>query len=135
MMRYSNKRFLFIPLIIFFLSCTKLFAQNTDRLIGKWELLSIETDTAKIEFPKSGKFLLKISKDSLKYNLSVNSCWTEYQIEDSKIIYHSIACTEICCDDDNSSLINYSGAYSIEGNKLSIKNKVGVYQLNRIKED
>ena len=55
-MRYSNKRFLFIPLIIFFLSCTKLFAQNTDRLIGKWELLSIETDTAKIEFPKSEKF-------------------------------------------------------------------------------
>ena len=67
--RYSNKRFLFIPLIIFFLSCTKLFAQNTDRLIGKWELLSIETDTAKIEFPKSEKFKLIISKDSLQYNL------------------------------------------------------------------
>src|SRR5690606_23740008 len=100
----SNKRFLFIPLIILLLSSTKLFAQNTDRLYGDWVLQSIETDTAKIELPESEKFKLIISKDSLQYNLSVNSCWTEYQINDSEIIYQAIACTEVCCDDENSNL-------------------------------
>ena len=109
---------------------SKIFAQNED-LIGKWTLISIKTDTGMIKVPDTDLLNLTISDEELKFNLDINSCWTEYSLKESKIIFETVACTEVCCDRNYGRLINYSGNFKIENQKLKILNDKGQYNFKR----
>lgn len=129
----AKPTFLIILAVVFWAN-SDIYAQDLNKLDGKWNLVAIETDSGKIEVADDNLYLI-VSAQKLKFNLDVNRCWTDFQIKGSKIIYEAVACTEICCDKKYRKLINYTGSFKVSNQKLIIVNEIGTYYLNRIQEE
>ncbi len=104
-------------------------------LIGKWQLVKVESQGKAIPFLKK-EYFLNISQTTIKYNLDVNQCWSDSFFVDKKnIILYKKVCTEICCDgrfDSISKYLNYTGTYKLQDTALTItNNKVALFLKKR----
>ena len=91
----------FIGVIFCFLINNSLQAQLDDDLVGRWELMKIETEPSTI-IADSGKYQLEINEEDFKFNTGINQCWCdgEWMAESGEIKFLSLlACTEVGGDE------------------------------------
>jgi hypothetical protein len=123
-------------LLLFILSWLSVFQSPLNDLTGIWKLERVETNKGTI-LPKHEDYFLTISKDLIKYNLDVNTCYSNsFTIDNEKITLDkgSGACTKICCDGRYDTIIfylNYSGTYKLQDSLLIISNGKGKLYLKR----
>ena len=103
-------------LFIFILSSILSFGQGKDqKLQGKWVLFEVIDNTTGLTVPITHKsdldytYYIEFIDTLVKYNLEVNKCENEFSVNKKREIefkYFS-TCTEFCCDDEFSGLLNY----------------------------
>lgn len=120
--------------LLLFLLILTIKQDPLNDLIGKWQLVKVETHGKTIPIQKQGYFL-NISQKTIKYNLEVNQCWSDsFFVDKTNIILYENACTLICCDgrsDSISEYINYTGTYKLQDSILTIFNNKGALFLKK----
>ena len=124
-------------ILFLFLVYPLTFIQNPiTQIQGKWKLEKIET-THEIIIPNKVEYYLSFQGDNVSYNLDVNRCGPKKcVIENNKISFINLGCTEICCDgrvDSISKYLNYNGSYELTDSTLTIKNDTGKFFLKKFK--
>ena len=109
----------------------QLNEKERSELMGKWKLLSMHLNGKLIQ-TTDWNYFLRFEEEQVRYNSSTNRCFTRnFEITNKQIELNTYACD---LDPEKFKDLDYSGAYQIKMDTLSIQNAKGQYTFVKLND-
>lgn len=108
------------------ISCEKRMV-DVDLTANTWKVDKIRTSEQKAFETTDSLYILQFTGDgSCFLNLDINTCGSYYELPSAgSILFHTIACTEICCDTkfatELSALVSKMKSYYVRNDRLHLE--------------